>query len=104
MNIPLKRNQVKKLDKGYHVTRTQIGVTEEGIPIFYPNRRQRRTLLKRTNKNKITQVVNFIVPEEKYKQKSGDIIIAKTTGLVNKKESIFYIIKRKLHHLKSAFK
>jgi hypothetical protein len=104
MNIPLRGNQVEKLPKGYHITRVQIGVGEKGIPIYYPNRRQRRTFLRRTNKNKITQIVNFIVPEEKYKEKPGDVIIAETTGLVNNKESIFYVIKRKLHHLKSAFK
>ena len=78
MNIPLVGTQVRKLPKGYHITRTQIGIDEEGIPLFYPNRRQRR--FKVTNRNKIVQFIKMTVLESKYQFNSNDTVLGRVPG------------------------
>lgn len=102
MNIPYRGNQVEKLPKGYHITRTQIGVDEHGFPVFYPNRRQRRFRV--TNKNKIVQYIKMTILESKYQDNPNDSIVGRVPGTYNGKHADFLVVKRKIFHSKSAFK
>jgi len=100
MNKPYTREQVKSLPLGYHITRTQLGVEEDGTPIFYPNRFQRNYRL--TNKNKVAQFIRFRIIESKYKEQKGDTIMSSHEASINGKPETLLIVRRKIFHLKSA--
>lgn len=101
MNIPLTGNQVEKLPVGYHITRTQIGMGEEG-PLFYPNRKQRRLLLKQdSGKNKDVQKVIMRVLAEKYRSKQRDVILKRVMAKVNGEEKELLIVQRTIFHIKN---
>ena len=105
MNKPLTRSQVKALPKGYNITRAPIGMDSEGNPLFYPNRQQRRLMLKEdSGRNKVVQKIVMKVAEDKYKSKPRDITLHKTVGTVKGIDKVILIVQRTVFHLKQYFK
>lgn len=93
MNTPFTHQQVKSLPLGYTPTRVFLGMQKDqfgnDIPVFYPNRRERRAAMK-PRKVKSTQIVIFGTQ----KPKDTDVILK--TYSSDKGE--FYHVKRKIRH------